>query len=283
MKTCPNYLSDNLTVLVIGYDGYIDVWKHDFYLMNRYWNNRPRTILANSELRPEYEGVEVFNAGKDAEWSQKVIKALKIVDTEYVLLLLEDFFISKTVDNARLVNALKLMDNHHLDYYQILVQLVRQSWTPGAPYKGDKHIRIIPDDKKYPVNLQAAIWRKSYLEDALGDGNYNAWIFEMNHMFDKVNTKQVTCVVDDTNMLNIIHGIVQSKYLRNAKRKLNKLGCNITDSERHTLSLSEDFKYNLKLLMYSLVPVKLQNKAKKIGKLMNVDFVTDRLTETKVK
>lgn len=273
-----DYLNNKLTILIIGFDGYIDVWNHDFALMNRYWKDRPRTILVDSELRPDYDGIEVINAGRDAEWSKKAIEALKHIETKYVLLLLEDFFISSSVDNNRIKSAVELMERDSLDYYQILVQLVKQSWTPGKKYKGNKHIRVIPVDKKYPINLQAAIWRKSFLQQALGEGNYNAWSFEMNHMYDPVNIDRVSCVIDDTNMLHIIHGIVQSKYLRSAKRKLKKLGCNISDDERATLSFKDDFKYNFKLLMYSIVPSGMQNGAKKIGKLFKIDFVTDRLS-----
>lgn len=281
MQNDTSKIESKLTVLVIGFDGYLDVWNHDFMLMNRFWKNRPRTVLANQELIPNYEGVEILNAGKDAEWSKKVIEAIKQIDTEYILLLLEDFFISKPVDNSKLLQAVELMDKDKLDYYQVLVQLVKQSWTPGKPYKGNKHIRIIPKNKKYPINLQAAIWRKKYLKQALEEGNYNAWVFEMNHMYDSVNSDRVSCVIDDTNMLNITHGIVQSKYLRAAKSKLVRLGCNITDSERATLSFADDFKYKLKLFMYSLVPQCLQTHAKRIGKSMKIDFVTDRLNNDK--
>lgn len=276
-------LAKKLTILVIGFDGYKDVWNHDFKLMNRYWKDRPRTILSNGYLSPNYQNIEIINCGKDAEWSKKVFEALKIIDTEYVLLLLEDFFITAPVNNNKLLNVIDLMDKDQIDYYQILVQLVKQSWTPGKYYKENKHIRIVPTNKKYPINLQAAIWRKKYLLKALGEGNYNAWQFEMNHMHDQVNVQKVTCLIDDTNMLNLLHGIVQSKYLRFAKRKLIRLGCDISNSERQTLNIKENFKYNLKLLMYSIIPLGLQENAKKIGKLMKIDFVTDRLVEEKKK
>lgn len=272
------YLNEKLTVLIIGFDGYVDVWRHSADLLNRFWKNRPRTILANSELRPNYQNIEIVNAGKDAEWSKKAIEALKVIDTEYVLLMLEDFFISAEIENETIANTLRFMDTENIDYCQVLVQAFNQSWVQAKSYKGNKHILAIDSNKKYPINLQAAIWRKSYLQEALGEGNYNAWTFEMNHMYDIVNTDRISCVIDDTNMLHIIHGIVQSKYLRNAKRKLKKLGCNISDDERATLSFKDDFKYNFKLLMYSIVPSGMQNGAKKIGKLFKIDFVTDRLS-----
>ena len=52
---------DDVTVLIIGFDGYKDVWDHDIELMNKYWSERPKTYLANSELRPSYDKVEIIN------------------------------------------------------------------------------------------------------------------------------------------------------------------------------------------------------------------------------
>lgn len=250
--------------------------------MNKYWSNRPKTYLANSELRPEYKNVEVINAGKDAEWSKKVQIALEHIETRYVLLMLEDFYVSDYVDDAKVIEALELAKKYDIKYYQILVQLIKQSWTEGRPFNGNKHVRIIPCDKKYGINLQTAIWDKEFLKQTVGMGNYNAWQFEMNQLGTKdYNVEKIEYLINDSNILNITHAVVQSKYLRGAIRKLKKQNYNIDLNERAILSKKENFKYVLKLFMYSVTPKCLVKPFKKIGKLMKVDFVTDRLMEQK--
>ena len=39
----------NVALLIIGYDGYVDVWDSYFELLNKYWPStiRPKTYLAN--------------------------------------------------------------------------------------------------------------------------------------------------------------------------------------------------------------------------------------------
>ena len=76
------------------------------------------------------------------------------------------------------------------------------------------------------------------------------------------------------------HAVVQSKYLRSAAKKMKRIGCKINFDERPVLSKKEDFKYNFKLLMYSVVPKSLTKPAKKIGKLFKIDFVTDRIANS---
>ncbi|RHU44988.1 hypothetical protein [Clostridium sp. TF11-13AC] len=271
---------NDVSILVVGYDGYIDVWNHFFELMNKYWKDRPSTYLATSELEPSYDNVHVVPAGKNTEWSKRALAGLEKIKTPYVILMLEDFFISDYVDNKIVKSCLEMVEQDKIKFYQILVQLVKQTWEKGKPYKGNKHIHIVPIDKKYGLNLQAAIWETDFLKKKIGNENYNAWKFEMNQLDnEKYNEKRIEYLIDDRNILNITHTIVQSRYLRGAIKKMENIGHHIDLNEREMLSKKEDFKYNLKLFMYSLTPKILTKPAKAIGKLFKIDFVTDRLSK----
>lgn len=271
---------DDVSILVVGYDGYIDVWNHFFYLLNKFWPNRPKTYLATSSLVPQYKDVEVIAAGENTEWSMRASNALKRINTPYTILMLEDFFISNYVDDNKVKSCLELVENNNIKFYQILVQLICQTWEKGKAYNGNKHIHIIPAEKKYGINLQAAIWNTDFLKEKIGSGNYNAWNFEMNQLETKnYNNKKIEYLIDDRNILNITHAVVQSKYLRGAIRKMEKIDYHIDFNEREILSVKDDFKYNFKLFMYSITPKFLTKPAKAIGKLMKIDFVTDRLSK----
>lgn len=275
-------LYDDVSILVVGFDGYIDVWNHFFELMNQYWPNRPKTYLATSEAKPEYEGVEVVTAGPNTEWSLRARAGLEKITTPYVILMLEDFFITDYVDDALVKECLELVEQDNILFYQILVQLIKQTWEKGKPYKGDKRIHIIPSDKKYGINLQAAIWNTDFLREKIGTENYNAWLFEMKQLDSgRYNQEKIEYLIDDRNILNITHTVVQSKYLRGAVRKIERQGHHIDLSERPMLSKKDDFKYNLKLFMYSATPKWLVGPAKSIGRVMKVDFVTDRIAKNK--
>lgn len=273
---------ENLSVLIVGFDGYEDVWNHDIELMNKYWNDRPKTYLVNSELNPNYQDVEIINAGPNSEWSRKVQVALEKIDTPYVLLLLEDFFITDYVDNSLLEDVMKTVQKDKILFYQVLVQLINQKWEKGAPFKGNRDIKIVPRDKKYGINLQAAIWDKEYLKKVVGDGNYNAWVFEVNQLeTNNYNEDRIEYLIDTRNILNITHAVVQSKYLRGAVRKLKRIGVEIPEEERSYLSVKDNFKYQFKLFMYSITPKCMVKTFKQIGRLFNIDFVTDRINTSK--
>lgn len=269
---------DDISILIVGFDGYKDVWDRQIFLLNRYWKERPKTYLADSVLNPNYDGVEIINAGAGSEWSRKVQIALERINTPYVLLLLEDFFVTDYVDNRIIESIIRMIKKDRIKYYQLLVQLINPRWEKGKAYKRHKYLKIIPNQKKYGINLQAAIWERDFLKRTVGSGNYNAWEFEINQLKkSNINQGKIEFLIDVRNVLNITHAVVQSKYLRAAKRKLRKIGLNISEKERTQLNRVDNFKYVFKLFMYSLTPKFLVRPFKAIGRILKVDFVTDRI------
>lgn len=273
---------DNVSVLVIGFDGYKDVWNHCFKLMNKYWPYRPNTYLVTSILKPDYEKVTVIAAGPDSEWSKKAMTALKSITSKYVLLLLEDFFISDNVDNEVFNDTIESIKKYNIKFYQLSTQLFDNFKENGLAYKNNRDIVVIPSNKRYPINLQAAIWERVFLMDCIGEGNYNAWEFEVKHMqISNVNTDNTQFLIDNRNILKIIHAVVQSKYLPGALSKLRQRGYEISLNERNVLSKKENFKYQLKLLVYTILPECIRKYFKKLGQLLGFVFVTDKVMLSK--
>lgn len=79
-------------------------------------------------MTPKYTNIKIINAGENSEWSKKVQTALKEIRTPYVLLLLEDCFITDYVDNNKLAEAIKQIKQYDIKFYQILVQLINPKW-----------------------------------------------------------------------------------------------------------------------------------------------------------
>lgn len=267
-----------VSILVVGFDGYTDVWDHFFNLIEKYWPERPKTYLATSELKPTYKNVTALPAGPNTEWSRRAYNALQQIDTSYVILMLEDFFISDYVNNSTLADCIDSIKANGIKYYQIQSPNYKRDRKIGSPFGGNDNIRIIPKDKQYALNLQTVIWDREYLMSVIGTENYNAWLFEMNNIQkEDMNEDQMRYLIDTRNILNITHAIVQSKYLRGAIKHMSKIGYNIDTNVRPSFSILEQFKYDLKNIVSDHAPQCLVRPLKSIGKLMGVDFVTDRI------
>jgi hypothetical protein len=114
--------------------------------------------------------VQTLNAGEDEAWSRRFRFFLQNIDTDYVLILLEDFFLDQPVSNAA-VNS-QLAQLHALEGIS-----VRLFPNPPADYF-QNGLGVLHRLAAFRVSLQAAIWNRSRLLEILVDEE-SPWDFEI--------------------------------------------------------------------------------------------------------
>lgn len=263
---------NNMAILVIGFDGYDDLWKDFFTLFKKYWADCPYKIyLANNTLKYEVAGVTTINAGNDAEWSRKAQIACELIEEEYVCLLLEDFYLGANVDSKVIEDVLEFMVQENIRYYKL--NTFSKINTPN--YRGRGYLHIIPGNLEYGISLLPGIWEKAFLIEKLGTENYNAWKFEIDRLIeerDETSEPLKGCVYDDRNILQIQHGVVQGKYLPEVIKYFKKNGYDLNQSRRGIMTFRENLIYKTKRLNW---PAPLKRSLKAFLHLFGVKFVTD--------
>lgn len=152
---------NKISVLVLSCDSYSDVWGPFFTLFFRYWKC-PYQVYVTAEteqcLIPE---VKTINCDGPT-WTDRIRAAVKQIDTEYVICMCEDFFFRKRVRQAVINGCLTFMDNNPLiacfNFEKNYDQIPESSY-PGFGRK--------PNGSDYRKTCQAALWRKSILEELL--------------------------------------------------------------------------------------------------------------------
>lgn len=154
-------LRDRLTILVCTCDSYEDLWFPFFKLLKLYWPDLDCRIILNTETKTyNYEGLDIKSYGLGStSYGQRMLNHLNLVETPYVLILLDDFFIRKTIDTASVVRMLDFMDSNEevAAMYCNATKYVNGT-NPLKPfYKMNQYA-------PYKLNMQAAIWRKENLK-----------------------------------------------------------------------------------------------------------------------
>lgn len=264
---------EDMAILVIGFDGYDDLWDDFFTLFAKYWSDCPYPVyLANNSKKCNYEGVTVINAGDDAEWSRKAQMALQVIEEKYVSLMLEDFYLGEKVDNSVIKSAIRLMKKDGLVYYK----LKTFSKIKTAKYKNYSYLRTIPGNLEYGISLQPGIWDKNFLAEKLGKENYNAWKFECDRLAEEKNMGAQPlkgCVYDERNIFKIQHGVVQGKYLPKTVKYFDKQGYHLNMERRQAMRGKQYFVYRLKAFGW---PRFMRTILKRIMHFFGAEFVTDR-------
>lgn len=260
-----------LAIVGIWYDGYYDIWEDFLELKEMFWHNCPYPMYIVNQTKEltfnkNYD-VTVIHAGADSEYSRKIQTAVEQIDADYLLLVLEDFFFSRPVDTELLENALNIVKENKLDYYSMPLSEF-MNVKLGNPFKNYKSVYDFNPDFEYTLSAQPAIWDKQFLKKCIGQGNYNAWVFEGIYLkAPKAHTKEFLdgCKVDMSNFLGLKHGALQGKMIPSLVRYYKRIGYTFK-TQRSQLPLSAVFKHQIR----SHIPVSVLAFLKKFIKNKSV-------------
>lgn len=164
---------NKLTVLVMARDPNIDC----SILTSKFWEifwtkSLFERVLCTETVVPVdciYDRVILTN-NKNMTWTERLDFALDRIDSEYIFLLVEDFFLKDSFSDDVLINIISFMEKEnagcvHLDY------------LPRFSKKYSNEYNVIPKDSIYRIVAQNEILKKEYLK-RFSTMNTTIWQFE---------------------------------------------------------------------------------------------------------
>ena len=172
---------EDCTLLINTYDGGEDIWEGFFKALSIQWPEVEMNIIMNTESkRYEFPGFDIktlglYEYGVKVEWGKRMIDTLKKIDTEYVLCMLEDFWLEDKVDNERFIKCLdNIRSNKDVAcfYFQPVLD---ENNINDERFEG--FVRR-PQKGNYRFNCQIALWRKEKLLHFIR-AHESAWAWEL--------------------------------------------------------------------------------------------------------
>lgn len=204
-------------------DAYADLWTPFFTLFQRHWPDCPYPIYLGTNQK-EYRDASVLtlHAGRDESWSKNLRFFLNRLDSDYVLFLLEDFFLLKQVSTVLVseqLSALHSLSGTTLRLFPNPPPHLRVSGYPGI---GSIH-RFAP----FRVSAQAALWKRTGLLGLLVDGE-SPWDFERNGTIRSQGMADGFYCARKP-VLPYTHVVEQGRWFRSAARHFGKanIGCDL--------------------------------------------------------
>ncbi len=107
-----NNWQNEVTLLINTCDAYEDLWMPFFTLLKKYFSPLHMRILLNTETKNfHFDGLQIETVHSSAKsYGARMRDALNHVDAEYVLLMLDDFFLRRPVEMGRLADIVSWMD-----------------------------------------------------------------------------------------------------------------------------------------------------------------------------
>ena len=154
---------DKLAMLVLSCDKYSDLWDDFFNLKERFWSDCPYKWYIVTESKDyNREGVSVIKCGNTLNWAGRFRYAVNTINAQYYGIYLEDYFITEKVENAIITDLLDIMERHNVtflntaDVFGNCIRMRNKNYFK-------EHLIVIPNDKRYGISTESAIWEKNYL------------------------------------------------------------------------------------------------------------------------
>ncbi len=174
-------MNGKYTVLVSSCDAYEDLWEHFFFFLSKNWEGIDRAkIVLNTESKSfAYDGLNIETLGKTNSpkphtWSSRLKYHLEQIDTEYVLFMLDDFFLDDKVDVETIDFCIEEMERDKNIVHFGFVPTLWENCGDNRFEKFERRKRNTP----FRVNTQAGIWRRLEL-CALLRSHESPWDFEV--------------------------------------------------------------------------------------------------------
>lgn len=261
-------MNSDMVIMIVSCDHYSDAWDTFFYCIDKYWNDcRYVKFLVNNEKTCLCQGVININTGPEVSWSSKVRTALEHIDSQYILLLLEDYFFVEKIISQKIDEYLSFMKSNDIDYLSFMP-------VKGMAKTAYEGISYVTEENIYGKVLQPSIWKKECLQKCLFNNEFSAWEFEAKQkILSPLRVIGNDCCTSEL-ALSWKNGILQGKWYPPTIHYLKKHGIYINTDGRKRLSLGKTMKYKLKSRAFKLMSVSMIKKTRKVLEKLGYSFVT---------
>lgn len=208
-------------VLVSSCDAYGDLWRPFFTLFWQHWPDCPfRVYLGTNFAEYKHPRVHTLRAGVDESWSHSLRSFLSHLDSDYVLLLLEDFFFTRRV-NTRIVEKYIAA----LDELGGVTLRLRPNPPPDGRVPNYDQLGSIDARAPFRVSAQPGIWNCRDLQALLRNGE-SAWEFERNAT-ERSRSRSDGFYCARRPVIDYMHVVERGRWFRHAARRFGgaQIGC----------------------------------------------------------
>lgn len=177
----------NISLLLSSCDNYDDMWVPFFTQLKKNWPEFDMPVYIGTESKTfQFEGFDIrcplANGPVYKQWSERLLKLLEYIDSEYILFSLDDFWLTAPVDNEKVKKIYSYMLKDKRMGFVCLKQEIIQGKTPAKDIAAAVDCQY-PElwrclkNKSFRITTQFGIWKRSYLVKLLR-AHESAWYFE---------------------------------------------------------------------------------------------------------
>ena len=201
----------NISTVMCTYDTYDFLWPNYVKLWNKYWEPDTHNIIIGETISHTENNFDyitpgkIRNNGKDL-WGTRMKIALDRVETDYVFMMLIDFYLWEIITNQYVEEQINFLNNNSGN--KVVMDEISRAYKlrhfNGNYYKFENH-------SDYQLTLMPSIWRTDFLKQSLRDDD-DPWIFEV-HGTSRIKGKDNGVYIHKRDESIIYNVIRKRKYI----------------------------------------------------------------------
>lgn len=222
-----NTAQGNVAILVVSWDGYQDLWKPFFRCFFKCWADCPYPIfLGSNSLTYPDERVVGISVGSDKDYSSNLMAMLSQIEQEWVLIWVEDLFLSAPVDTRRIQGFVAFTQGENAGCLQLLSKPFNPNSVVLEHHRLSKEIRVMPVGIPYRASINLGLWNKSVLLGLLRSGE-TAWDFEHSGTLRSFDLESRFLSISQqvgNPPFQFVHGVIKGRWTWEATRFIRRQG-----------------------------------------------------------
>ena len=158
-------------ILVMSCDKNQDLWKPFNLCIEKYWKEHPEIIYSTETITNPYYKTICKNI-PISNWSKRICDTLKEIDSDYILIMVDDIFIRQPVDNDKILKLLKNFENKNV----ASINLEKSFDSQDQEYNQDLMVRS--QNGKYKTSVMCNIYDRQKFIGILEKLSVDPWTFE---------------------------------------------------------------------------------------------------------
>lgn len=245
-----------LAIYIASFDGYSDLWEPFFELFWKFWPDCPYDVYLGANSKDfDDDRVTILRSPNDAVWSDRARHHLEQIDHDYVLVMLDDWFVEAPVDApaiARLVEIFDIVRGH-------AIRLMPDP-KPTLALGGLPEIGLMGLGIQNRTSTQATIWRRTSLLQLLRDGE-SLWEFEV-YGAARSNMWSGGVFSVWTAPIKYFGAVDAGKFTRAATRYLERNNVTYAPEKRATKSFYEQSEHTVRNKITDALRLVLSHRAR---------------------
>lgn len=257
---------NNYSIIISTCDKFSDLWEHHLNFLIKNWRGELPKIYLVSDKESSFSFPNVIFLFFDGDFPERIKNACELIDNEYIILTLDDYFLINETDANRISFLVHYARKESIDY----LSLFSRRADKEKIIRPLEYFEPVNLSKKYAVNLYPAIWKRTFLIGCVRETG-SPWSFEagLSKIAFEENAK---CYRNYSNSFKILDVVRKGKLLRDANKYLIKNGIHL---KRPLVPRKEEARLKIADFVNWHTPMWFKKFCKKVAKGFGMKFYSD--------